>query len=244
MRSQSTVPTHDIVNLFIDGSMQDCRLTPEGSNYTFYATLADCHSNECRVVYKPRRGEAPLWDFADGTLYMREYATYLLSEALGWGLVPYTTVRDGTYGIGSVQLYIESDPGAHYFTMRDEYRDALLQICAFDVIANNADRKASHCLLGSDDRVWAIDHGVTFHSEPKLRTVIWEFAGLRIPDSVMEDIEFIARDYDLSGGLREILSPFLDFSEVEALWSRIQAMINHPVYPFPSSRRSVPWPWI
>lgn len=234
----------ELWDLLTHGQMGDCRLTPAGSNYTFYAILSNGAHQQCRVVYKPKRGEAPLWDFPDGTLYLRECAAYLLSEALGWGFVPPTVVRDGIHGIGSVQLYLESDPRANYFTLRESHPEEMVRVCAFDVIANNADRKASHCLLGTDGCIWAIDHGITFHSEPKLRTVIWDFAGEPVPQQVLKDLGRLLERFEEPGGLGERLVSLLRRQEVEALRHRVEALLEHPVFPLPGPRRAVPWPWI
>ena len=165
-----------LFDLLARGRMGNCRLTPDGSNYTFLTTVSK-GGEHLKVIYKPRRGEMPLWDFPGGTLYLREYASYLLSEALGWGYVPPTVIRDGEFGEGSVQLYVEYDRREHYFTLRERFIEDMLRVCAFDVVANNADRKATHTLLGNDGGVWLIDHGITFHAQHKLRTVIWDFAG-------------------------------------------------------------------
>ncbi|MBI4340083.1 MAG: SCO1664 family protein [Chloroflexi bacterium] len=243
MLSRQTVPPPETVRLLADGEIRDCQLAPQGSNYTFLATVLG-GAQRHRVVYKPCKGEAPLWDFPDGTLYLREYAFYLLSEALNWGLVPYTIVRDGPHGVGSVQLFVESDPRANYFTLRESHREGVLQICALDVLANNADRKASHCLLGLDGRVWAIDHGITFHSDPKLRTVIWDFAGDPVPQQIMRDLESLLEEFDSPGGLRKQLGPLLNPEEVNALQRRALALLRRPLFPFPGPRRSVPWPWM
>ena len=234
----------ELLDLLALGDMRDCRLAPTGSNYTYYATLADGTQRECLVVYKPQRGEAPLWDFPDGTLYLREYAAYLLSEALGWSFVPPTVTRDGIHGIGSVQLYVEADPRANYFTLRDSYQDEMLRLCAFDAISNNADRKASHCLLDTDGRIWAIDHGITFHSQPKLRTVIWGFAGDPVPQGLLEDLRRLLEGFEEPGGLYEQFGALLRDDEVEAFRHRVEVLLERPLFPVPGPRRAVPWPWL
>ncbi len=240
---QRSVP-REVWDLLVRGEMGDCHLTPGGSNYTFFSTLTDGSSRRCKVVYKPCRGETPLWDFPDGTLYLREYAAYLVSEALGWRFVPPTVIRDGLYGPGSVQLYVESDRLANYFTLRDAFREECLRICAFDVIANNADRKAGHCLLGNDGCIWAIDHGITFHSQPKLRTVIWDFVGEPVPEWILKDLRELLGHFDDQGGLRDQLVPILAPGEVQALRHRVEAVLERPVFPSPGHRRAVPWPWL
>ena len=234
----------ELMDLLAQGRMADYRLVPTGSNYVFYATVSDGAQGQRRVVYKPQSGEAPLWDFPTGTLYLREYAAYLLSEAMGCGFVPPTVIREGVHGIGSVQLFVESDPAANYFTLRDVHREQMLRLCAFDVVANNADRKASHCLLGREGCIWAIDHGITFHSEPKLRTVIWDFAGDRVPEPILKDLSHLMERFLEPGGLGEELAPLLSASEVEALCLRAQDLLQSGRFPFPGPRRAVPWPLV
>ena len=162
---------------------------PWSSNHTFLATCA-LGEEEAAAVYKPGRGERHLWDFPEA-IYRREVAAYALSLALGWDLVPATVERhDAPLGPGSLQLFIPADFSQHHFTLveDEDQHDQLRAICAFDVVANNADRKSGHCILGEDGKVWAIDNGLCFHSEPKLRTVIWEFAGEPLPAALVDDL--------------------------------------------------------
>src|SRR5690606_34583588 len=147
-----------------------CELIPWGSNYTFAAALVDQQGGRCLAVYKPRRGEAPLYDFPSGTLFLRERAAYLAARLLGWDFIPPTIIRTGPHGIGSVQLFVEAEENAHYFEFHRQRAAELQSMALFDLLVNNADRKAGHCLLGKDGRVWGIDHGLTFHHLPKLRT--------------------------------------------------------------------------
>ena len=163
---------------------------PWSSNLTFLVSVDAGSDDPLGAVYKPARGERSLWDFPD-RLYRREVAAFALSEALGWGLVPPTVVReDGPFGEGSLQLFVDADYSQHYFTLFDEggHEEALRTMCAFDVVANNADRKSGHVLRGPDDRLWAIDHGLCFHRQPKLRTVIWDFAEEPVADDLLEDL--------------------------------------------------------
>jgi hypothetical protein len=146
-------------------------------------------AEELLAVYKPSKGERPLWDFPGG-LFRREVAAFALSEILGWGLVPETVVRDeGPFGPGSVQRFVHEDGTSHYFTLRDEpkWQPSLMRLCAFDVVANNADRKSGHVLL-AEDRLWAIDNGLCFNTHDKLRTVIWDFGGEPLDQDVVEDL--------------------------------------------------------
>jgi len=174
---------------------------PWSSNGTYLVEICS-DSDPMRAVYKPGRGERPLWDFPDG-LYRREVAAYVVSEALGWGLVPETVLRDGPLGPGSLQRFVDADFSQHYFTLLEfpEHHDALKAICTFDLLANNADRKGGHCLLGTDNRVWSVDHGLCFHTDPKLRTVMWDFEGMPVPEHLVADLArfAVAIPDDLNG---------------------------------------------
>ena len=170
---------------------------PWSSNGTFLVQVAETqdHHDEVQAVYKPHRGERPLWDFPSG-LYRREAAAYELGAALGWWVVPVTVVRDGPIGEGSLQHFVNADFQQHYFTLQDvvEYHWDFQAICCLDIVANNTDRKSGHCLLGPDKRIWAIDNGLSFHEEFKLRTVIWEFGGQRLPEDLFVALEALDRD--------------------------------------------------
>ena len=219
--------------------MGPCRLMPTGSNYTFITSVA-LEGRECPAIYKPKEGEAPLWDFPQGTLYKREYAAYLLSQGLRWNLVPQTVIRDGAYGVGAVQLFVTQEQGANYFTLREEYASQVQNIALFDLVANNADRKAGHCIKGADGRIWSIDHGLTFHALPKLRTVIWDFAGQAIPQELLKDLKALAQPSELMARLSEVLEP----QEITALEARAQGLLASPSFPSPRSYHDLPWPWI
>lgn len=199
-----------------------------------------CHEDRSVwAVYKPREGERPLIDFAPG-LHRREHAAYLLSEALGWGLVPPTVVReDGPFGVGSLQLFVQHDPLAHYFTLYDavpESHDALRRIALFDVVANNADRKGGHVLHGVDGRVWGIDHGLCFAAGYKLRTVVWDFGGDPVPEDLLDAVA------PLADAVPEQLAGLLTSSEVLALQQRVRRLLERPVLPVDATGRRVPWP--
>ncbi len=145
-------------------------------------------------MYKPTRGERPLWDFPPASLAGREVAAYLVSEALGWRLVPPTIYRKkGPLGPGSLQAFVEHDPEYHYFTFNESDRQRLRPVALFDLLINNADRKGSHVLLDEQDHMWLIDHGVCFHVEDKIRTVIWDFAGEPFPDALCSDLTAFPR---------------------------------------------------
>ena len=192
------------------------------------------------AVYKPGRGERPLWDFPPG-LFKREVAAYLLSEALGWGLVPPTVEREGPRGDGSLQRFVEADFAEHYFTLREDpaQHERLKRICLFDLVANNADRKSGHCLLGADGLIYAIDNALTFHAEPKLRTVIWEFGGKAIPEAMLADLRRV-----LSAGLPTSLAVLLDPLEQKALLARARAVVEEGKFPLDQSGVRYPWPLI
>ncbi|HEX6230196.1 MAG TPA: SCO1664 family protein, partial [Actinomycetota bacterium] len=215
-------------------------LLPRSTNYTFLARVTD-GDEQALVVYKPRAGEAPLWDFPEGTLCLREVAAFVLAEALGWPRVPPTVLRDGPRGPGSAQLFVEFDPREHFFTMQDERPDEFRRIALFDVVANNADRKSGHCLLSSGGEVFSVDHGVCFHVEPKLRTVIWDFADEPIPQGVLGDLRALRARLG-SGSLRATLAGLLSSDEVAAVGRRLDALVATGRFPHPGPGRPYPWP--
>ncbi len=215
-----------------------------GSNYTF---LVDVHyQNETYpAVYKPQRGEQPLWDFPDATLAQREVAAYLVSQALGWCFVPFTLLReDGPHGPGSLQQFISYDPNYHYFTFSRADKLRLRPVALFDLITNNADRKGSHVFIESEtDKLWLIDHGLCFHVQDKLRTVIWDFAGQAIPQELLSDLSGLQADLGGNSDLRVQLEPYLFPEEIEVLAWRVGHYLEHPVFPLPpDDRRVLPWP--
>jgi uncharacterized repeat protein (TIGR03843 family) len=213
---------------------------PWSSNATFLVELT-LEGATGLAVYKPERGERPLWDFPPG-LFKRELGAWLLSEALGWGLVPLTLVReDAPYGTGALQCFIEADFEQHYFTLAPDaaHRERLMRICLFDLIANNADRKSGHCLLGPDGHVYAIDNGLCFHAEPKLRTVIWEFAGEPIPPPLLADVRRLA-----TKGLPGVLSKLLAPAETKALLARARRIVQDGRFPEDTGGQRYPWPLV
>jgi uncharacterized repeat protein (TIGR03843 family) len=212
---------------------------PWSSNATFLvAVTLDGESG--LAVYKPGRGERPLWDFPP-RLYRREVAAWHLSEALGWGLVPLTVERDGPLGEGSLQRFVRADFDRHYFMLRedDTLRPQLERVCVFDVLANNADRKGGHCLLDEDAHIWAIDNGLTFHVEPKLRTVIWDFAGEPIPASLLDDVRRA-----LGARVPAPLAALLAREERAALLARARALLDAGRFPEERGGRDYPWPLV
>ncbi|MBO9341097.1 MAG: SCO1664 family protein [Roseiflexus sp.] len=233
----------DVLALLAKGEIEVQGMMPWSSNYTLLVTVRD-GDLQGLAVYKPRRGERPLWDFPRGTLCQREFAAFLLSEALGWSLVPPTVLRDGPYGYGSVQLYIDCDQDAHLFTMQKEggYEDQLARLAAFDILSNNADRKSGHCLKGTDGRLWAIDHGICFHAEPKLRTVLWDYAGEPICEEIMADLRALREDVRNGGRFIRALEGLLAPEEVRAFRRRLDRLIETGCYPDPGAARHIPWP--
>jgi uncharacterized repeat protein (TIGR03843 family) len=233
----------DVLMLLAKGDLDVQGMLPWSSNYTLLATVR-CDGLQGLAVYKPRRGERPLWDFPRGTLCQREVAAYVLSAALGWSLVPPTVLRDGPYGIGSVQLFIDADQEAHLFTMQKEggFDQAIERLAVFDVLANNADRKSGHCLKGNDGRLWAIDHGICFHEEPKLRTVLWDYAGRPLQPDTLADLRELREQFEAKDALFEMLESLLDRDEMRALRRRLDRLVASGKHPDPGPGRNVPWP--
>jgi hypothetical protein len=215
-------------------------LLPWGSNYTFLMSVCDADA-ETLAIYKPQRGERPLWDFPDGTLCLRETAAFVVSEALEWHIVPPTVLRDGPQGYGMVQQFIDHDPDRHYFTFGPQQKSQLQMIALFDYVVNNADRKGGHCLLDSGGGIWAIDHGICFHTQPKLRTVIWDFAEQSIPLGLIDDLaQFL--DEECREGISAELRPLLTHGEIQAMFKRAEGLVRAKKYPEPGPGRQYPWP--
>lgn len=235
----------DAVRTLAGGAMQEQGLLPYSSNHSFLVTVAE-NGLVLPAVYKPQRGESPLWDFEWGSLCKRETAAYEISRLLDWNLVPPTVLRSGTRGLGSVQLYIDNDDEEHYFTIHADAlcAPALRRIALFDYVINNADRKSGHCLASSDRRIWAIDHGVCFHAEYKLRTVIWEFSDMVIDPDLLEDLtRFHAQLCDEGSGASQILCRLLSATERVALLDRVDDLLRSRRFPAPDMyRRNYPWP--
>ncbi|QGG96981.1 SCO1664 family protein [Actinomarinicola tropica] len=214
---------------------------PWSSNVTLLVRLHGAEGGTGRAIYKPHAGERPLWDFPDG-LYLREVAAFELSRALGWDLVPATVLRrDAPHGPGSLQRFVDAEFDEHYFTLfeDEELHPQLRRICLFDLLANNTDRKGGHCLLDADRHIWAIDNGLSFHREFKLRTVIWEFGGEPIPDELLEDVRRLHDD-----GAPPELALLLDPFERDALAARAAAVLAEPCFPVDPTGRRYPWPLV
>lgn len=247
--------TADILQFLQTGTFKLEGLLPWSSNYTFLVQICgdwgEGQQTELEAVYKPRRGERPLWDFSQGTLCQREKAAFLISESLGWQLVPPTVLREGPHGLGSVQQFIPHDPERHYLTFEGEaaYRPQLQRIALFDILINNADRKSGHVLLQEQaeasitPRLWTIDHGVCFHTDYKLRTVIWEFAGQPIPQELQQDLaSFQARLSNKESNLRLQVAELLTQREILALQKRIHHLLSQGIFSPPGPGRHYPWP--
>ena len=215
------------------------------SNGTFFVQ-ACLDGVEVPAVYKPQRGERPLWDFPDGTLFRREVATCVLSDALGWCIVPVTVVRDdGPLGVGALQRFVDHDPEEHYFTLLPGNEDRFRQFAALDILANNTDRKGGHCLHDrANDLVVGIDHGLTFHRVWKLRTVIWDFAGEPVPEALLDDVRRVTEDLE-HGPLGEVLADLLSPPELAAVVVRATDLLRDGHFPAPEpGYHSVPWPLV
>ena len=222
------------------GELEVLGLLPNASNHTFLAR-AKSADEELLAVYKPRRGEAPLWDFPEGTLCAREVAAYVVSRALGWPNVPATVLRDGPYGVGSVQRFVPHDPEEHYFTLAERFPEEFRRVAAFDMVINNADRKSGHCLLGEDGRIFLVDHGVCFSDEPKLRTVIWDFIGDPLEEGTRADVRRLAGEIR-GGQVRDELANLLAPVELGALAERADTVAAAVRFPEPGQDRPFPWP--
>ena len=231
--------SHELT-LLSEGSIELVGLIPRSSNQTFLVQVS-CGEDEGYAVYKPEAGERPLSDFEPG-LYKRERAAYLLSEALGWGFVPPTVIReDAPLGVGSLQWFIDCDFQQHYFTLFEDAPEThadMARIALFDYIANNTDRKSGHVLRGDDGRIWGIDHGLCFSAAFKLRTVIWEFAGEPIPDALLKDIAPFAEAAPAE------VAELLDNDEVTALQHRVQRLLRVGVLPIDRTGMRYPWPLV
>ena len=213
---------------------------PWSSNYSFLVAVADgTHSG--RAVYKPGRGERPLWDFGEA-LYRREVAAYELSAALGLGLVPETVLRvDAPLDEGSVQRFVDADFEQHYFSILEDERhhDRLRELAALDLLMNNADRKGGHILIDSSRDIWGIDNGLCFHVEAKLRTVMWEFAGEELPGIVLAGCEWLAEV------VPEGVACLISEEEVAALRGRARRLLRSREFPAPrDDYRAYPWPLV
>jgi len=226
-----------------EGDVEVLGRMPWSSNATFLVSCS-IDDDELLAIYKPQRGERPLWDFPRGTLCNREVAAREVSEALGWAIVPDTVLREGPVGLGMMQRFVHHDPEEHYFTLLAEHPDEFRRMAAFDIVINNTDRKGGHCLRASEDgSIFGIDHGVSFHAQWKLRTVIWDFACEPIPPAVRADLERL--DDELQGSFGKTVAHFLDRFEVDAMQARLGNLLAIGEYPDADrDYHSYPWPTI
>ena len=229
----------EYIEILSSGEVEVEGRMPWSSNATFLVTITR-GEDVLNAIYKPLRGERPLWDFPGG-LCRREVAAFQLSAHLGWGLVPETVLRhDAPLGVGSLQRFIDADFAEHYFTLMEHevHHPRLREMAAFDLLLNNADRKGGHCLLG-ECRIWGIDNGLSFHEDTKLRTVIWEFAGEEVPEYLLADIEEVAT------APAPGLAGLLEDDEIEALMGRAGRLLDQPYFPqLHPDRRPYPWPLV
>jgi hypothetical protein len=238
---QTPLSEAEALQVLTTAEFSGAQLIPWGSNYTFAVVLEPDGDRSVLAIYKPRAGEAPLWDFPDGTLHQREVAAYRFSKWAGWDLVPVTVTRDGPHGEGSLQLYIEPEPeGEDRERFWGGNNPEIERLVLFDHLTNNADRKLGHCLRDRNGKVWGIDHGLTFNCEPKLRTVLWQFVGEPISPGLLEELQSMcARRHELS----ELLGDVLSADEIAVLTRRLERMSEHGVHPRLNPRRNVPYGW-
>jgi len=230
-------------------SLKTAEITLEGEfvhgyNYTFLVKVQPQEGESFMAVYKPQQGEQPLWDFPENTLAHRETAAFLVSQALGWELVPPTVYReDGPFGPGSLQLFVDHDPDHHYFNFSDEEFQSLRPVVLFDLLVNNADRKGGHMIFGEDGHLWLIDHGLCFNVDEKLRTVIWDFAGEPIPDDLCAALKEFRQKLEPNSEFLETLKIHLDVAEIQALTARTERLLPCSQFPYPpQNRRAYPFP--
>ncbi len=230
----------DALELLKTGELNLVARMPGASNSTFLVGIKNAEGEVAAAgIYKPAKGERPLWDFPDG-LYRREIAAFELSDLMGWGFIPPTIERDGPHGIGSLQFFIDSDFSQHYFELieHEEHHDVLRKICLFDLVANNTDRKAGHCLLSNWDEIYGIDQGLCFSEDFKLRTVIWDFSGEQLTDAMLEDLQKISTE-----PLKR-LEHWLSSPEIEATRERARQLADLERFPVDESGRRWPWPLV
>jgi hypothetical protein len=233
----------DLLTLLQDGSLEIQGLLPEGSNYTFLSVVAH-DGRQTYAVYKPTRGEQPLWDFPEATLAYREVAAFVVSEALGWHFVPPTVYRtEGPHGPGSLQFFVHTEPDCHYFTLsKEDKAEHLPRVALFDILVNNADRKGGHILKDTQGKLWLIDHGICFNAQPKLRTVVWDFNGEPIPEALLREMGAFRKKLDDEQALKQALTTLLAADEVASLRRRTDRLLRSGKFPEPGPGRNYPWP--
>ncbi|MET9991907.1 SCO1664 family protein [Streptomyces mutabilis] len=257
-----------VADLLAQGELTVRGRIRDASNAALYCTVTH-EGREAACVYKPVAGERPLWDFPDGTLAQREVAAYEVSEATGWGLVPPTVLRDGPYGEGMVQLWIEAVPETELLALVDaeepgpgwkavalaevgEGRTALLvhadderlrRLAVLDAVINNADRKGGHLLPAAGERLYGIDHGVTFHAEDKLRTLLWGWAGEPLTGEALAVLDGLKEALKDGGALAARLGALITSAELDATRARVDALLASGKHPAPGGEwPAIPWP--
>lgn len=234
---------HELLDRLTHGDMRVVGRMPRASNATYLARV-ETDAEPISTIYKPCRGERPLWDFPAGTLCRREAASFVVSDALGWGLIPPTVLRDGSLGPGSVQLFVVADDTVDMIDLVEDGDPLLMPLAVLDIMLNSADRKVGHCIVDPDGHVWGIDNGLTFHEDPKLRTVLWAWMGLEIPDEIIDDVRALREALDdatspLCRDLAQLLSP----AETRALRARVGDLLTYPYFPEPDpTGPAIPWP--
>ena len=230
----------DALRLLREGELSIEGRLLDASNATLYCGVTlDGVTTTC--VYKPVQGERPLWDFPDGTLAGREVSAYLVSEATGWDVVPPTVLRDGPFGTGMCQLWVDVDTSVDLQTLARSDHPDLRRMAVFDAVVNNADRKGGHLLPRADGCVQGVDHGICFSSEDKLRTLLWQWRGEPLTDEAVEVLSRLRAELegDLAGALLELLTR----REVRRTVARVDALLASGVHPFPSQDwPAIPWP--
>lgn len=254
--------TAALLELLRDGELEPVGRLIGSSNSALYCTVTLRRADPgpdvvAACVYKPVRGERPLMDFPDGTLAGREVAAFVLSQATGWGLVPPTVMREGPFGKGAVQLWIDADETVDRVALVTGPDARLRRFAVFDAVANNADRKVGHLLPLPDGHIFGVDHGICFHEEPKLRTVLWGWRGRALATDELAVLERLRDDLggplagalggpgrgDLGGPLSEALAELLSPAEVAATAARVDALLRSRRFPYPDPERpALPWP--
>jgi len=215
-----------------------------GSNSTFLVNLDADDGKMMQAIYKPKIGEKPLRDYPTQTLYRREYAAYLMSQFLGWPNIPTTVIREGPLGVGTLQCFITFDPNKNYFTLRKNRLEELVFVALFDLIVNNGDRKGGHFLEDISGKIWSIDHGLTFHKDFKLRTVMFEYCGSSFPKELIDDIKNLAIQLESKAAQHNMLADRISNVEIDALITRLLFIIENPEHPVLDPYIDVPWPLV
>lgn len=233
-----------ILTLLCNGEIEMVGQVTWSSNYTFLVQLKG-PQGEIPAIYKPAQGERPLWDFPQGSLAARETAAFHTSHLLGWDFVPPTVLReDGPAGPGSMQLFVDVDHERHYFNMDAQQKEKLQPVVLFDILINNADRKGGHVLIDEQDKIWLIDHGVCFHRDYKLRTVIWDFIDKPIPDDMLNDLQTFIDALLAGSEATAVLNSLLSEQEIQAMIKRGRELLDQRTFPEPGPGRPYPWPLV